>query len=359
MAPPLRQGFGGPVSSGQILRYAIAVLLLIGAALVIWRIVYGLLLAFAGILVAVFIRGISTRIQRWTGWPMGLAVGLTWVGLVGLAALSAWLMGPAIVSQLGQLRDNIPRAIHSINGFLQHHSWGQDLLDRLKEKGGGAGNPLAIFAPLTDTLSMAIDVAVALIVILFTGIYFSAQPQLYLDGAIRLVPVSRRRQYRIIIDDLGAALRGWALGKVLAMLVIGLLSGLGLFLIGVPLAMILGLISGVTELVPFIGPLIGAVPALLLALTVDPKAVLYVLGLFLFIHQFEAHVVTPLIQHVTVNLPPVLVALAVVAFGLLFGLLGVILAVPLLVVALVLVKRLYIEDVLGDRAGAADPREAA
>jgi len=118
-------------------------------------------------------------------------------------------------------------------------------------------------------------------------------------------------------------------------------------IIGVPLALILGVIAAMFEFIPIIGPWAGAVPGILLALSVDGKTALLTVILYLLVQQLESNVVTPLIQQHMVHIPPAIVILSVVAFGLLFGVAGVILATPLAVIAMVLIGMFYVQDVLG------------
>lgn len=132
------------------------------------------------------------------------------------------------------------------------------------------------------------------------------------------------------------------------MLVVAVMSGFGLWMLGIPLALALAIIAGITNVIPYIGPFLGGTPAVLFALTQGPREALYVLILFIVIQQLEGNVIMPLIQRRAAGLPPVMTIFGVIAFGVLFGLPGVVVAAPLLVVAMVLVQRLYIEDVLGD-----------
>lgn len=136
------------------------------------------------------------------------------------------------------------------------------------------------------------------------------------------------------------------------MAVIGVLTGFALWMIGVPLALMLGLLAGVLNFVPYIGPLLSFVPAALLALMQAPPLVVWVLALYVAIQALESYLVTPLVAQRSVSLPPALTITAQVLLGVVFGWLGLLLATPLTAVVLVLVQMLYLEDVLGEEAGA-------
>ena len=142
------------------------------------------------------------------------------------------------------------------------------------------------------------------------------------------------------------ALRLWLKGQAIAMVVVGLLTGIGLWALGMPSAFALGLLAGVLEFIPFAGPIIAAVPAILLALAVSPELALWVMLLYFAVQQFEGNLLTPLVQQYAVDLPGVVLLFSLIGFGTLFGTLGVILAAPLAVVTMVLVKRLYVIETL-------------
>ena len=136
------------------------------------------------------------------------------------------------------------------------------------------------------------------------------------------------------ITESERALRLWLRGQLIAMIVVGLLTGFGLWCLGMPSAFTLGLLAGMLEFIPFAGPILSMVPAILLALAVSPDLALWVLLLYFAVQQFEGYVLTPLVQQYAVDLPGVVLLFALIAFGALFGTLGVILAAPLTVVSL-------------------------
>jgi predicted PurR-regulated permease PerM len=178
------------------------------------------------------------------------------------------------------------------------------------------------------------------------GVYLAADPSLYRQGLVRLVPPV----YRARIDDAllasGHALSRWLLGQGISMLFVGLTTALGLALLGMPLAGTIGVIAGILAFIPFFGPIASGILAALLAFMQGPDQVLYVAGLCFAIQQIEGNVLMPFVQRWAVALPPVLGITAAVIFGLLFGMPGVILASPLMVVVMVLVSKLYVEDIL-------------
>lgn len=150
------------------------------------------------------------------------------------------------------------------------------------------------------------------------------------------------------LDNAGRALRLWLVGKIVMMVVVGVLTTTGLYLIGVPSALALGFMAGMLEFVPFVGPILSFVPAAAVALASGEVSFWWVFGLYLLIQQLENNLLVPLIQQRTVQLPPVLGLFAIVAMGLLFGPLGVVMGVPLTIVLMALVKQLYIRNLGGN-----------
>ena len=167
-----------------------------------------------------------------------------------------------------------------------------------------------------------------LTIVVVTALYIGASPQTYIEGVVSLLPQNRRGLVRRVLDHVGDSLWGWLVGQVLDMLVVGILTGVGLALLGVPLAFILALTAALMNFVPYIGALAGAVPAILIALSVSEHMAMYVALLFLGVQSFEGNVSAPLIQKRTIDLPPAVTILSQTAMGVVFGIFGIVLATP-------------------------------
>ena len=176
----------------------------------------------------------------------------------------------------------------------------------------------------------------------------AADPTLYKRGVVQLFPSSQHERVESALDTSGVALRLWLKGQLVAMALVGLLTGFALWLIGLPSPVGLGLIAGFGEFIPFLGPILGAVPALVIAASQNIQMLLWTAGAFVVIQQVESNLISPLIQHRTVELPPVLSLLAVLAFATVFDAIGLVLAVPLTVVLYVMIKKLYVRETLGE-----------
>ncbi len=162
------------------------------------------------------------------------------------------------------------------------------------------------------------------------------------------MPLEKRARAREVFIAIGRALRWWIVGRAFSMIAVGVLTMMGLFIIGLPLAPALSIIAGLLTFVPYIGPLFSAIPAILVALVEGPLVIVYVIIVYIIVQQLENHLITPLVQKRAVSIPPVVLLTAQLLIGILFGLFGVLLATPLAIVSIILVQMLYIEDVLGE-----------
>jgi predicted PurR-regulated permease PerM len=327
----------------------LVVVSIVATALFLWQIVDALLLAFAAVLLAVFLRGCAHKLGAYT--PLSPLWALSVVGVVLLALLGAfaWLVGPSLVNQGSELTQRLPDALQQIQHGMQQSPWGRYVLRYLSTPQAGPGQSVTLFSRVTHVASTTFSLLTDLILMLFVGIFFAINPALYQRGLLLLIPQRQTARVRAALEAAGQALWHWLMGKLLAMLFVAVCVAVGLLLIGVPMALVLGLIAGLLDFVPYLGAMAGAVPGILLALPLGLSKTLYAGLVYLLALQIEAHLVTPVIQQHTVALPPALLIVAVVACGLLFGLPGIVLTTPLTVLVMVLVQRLYVEDVLGKR----------
>ena len=326
--------------------------LLIGALivvllLVLWRVSLVLILTFGGILAALALRNISAPLGRLLHVPDRVSVLIATVG-VGLVVIGFFdLFGTLASDQFAALFSQIPGAVDSARAWLNETAIGRQALVAM-ESSSSAAMQLLSALPLAGGILGGIGEVILIVVV---GIYFAADPHTYVTGVLRLVPLRRRERARQILDAMGESLRKWLIAMTLDMLLLGVTTGVGMWLIGVPLPLALAVLSGVAVFVPYIGPAIATIPGLLLALSVSPRLALYAAIVYLIALTIEGNISQPLLQRWTVSLPPVVNLLAILVFAPLFGLWGAVLATPLAVALWVLTQKVYIEDVLEDRGG--------
>jgi predicted PurR-regulated permease PerM len=183
---------------------------------------------------------------------------------------------------------------------------------------------------------------------MLVGVFFAADPETYRDGFLRLLPVERRERVAEVLDETESVLRRWMIGQSISMVTVGVLITTGLWLLGVPLAPALGLLAALFTFVPYLGPIVSSIPGLLIAWSVSPSVLFYTFVLYVVVQNLEGWVLTPLVQQQAVRLPPALIIGSQMLAGIVWGVLGVVFATPLVAAVKLLIRRLYVEDVLGD-----------
>ncbi|MGC9954066.1 MAG: AI-2E family transporter [Rhizomicrobium sp.] len=334
-----------PSEEAVFMRRILIAALIVVLLLILWRVSLVLILTFGGILVALALRNISAPLGHYLRVPDRVSVLITTVGL-GIVVIGFFdLFGTLASDQFAALVRQIPGAIDSARVWLSGTVIGREVLGALDNSTDATARLLSAL-PLAGGILGGIG---EMILVVAVGIYFAADPHTYVAGVLRLVPPRRRERARQILDAIGVALRKWLIGMTLDMLFLGVMTGLGMWLIGVPLPLALAAMSGVAVFVPYIGPAIATIPGLLLALSVRPILALYAGIVYLIVLTIEGNISQPLLQRWTVSLPPVVNLLAILVFAPLFGIWGAVLATPLAVALWVLTQKVYIEDVLEDR----------
>ena len=310
-----------------------------------------IMLAFAGILVAIFLRGLADLSRRYTKLSEGLSVLLVSVLLLAILGGAIALLAPSVAEQGRHLREQLPESAKQASAYISQYSWGRTLIDQMPSTEEITANVDAstVLSSVGGYFSSTLGALGNFFVMILLAIYLAVEPEFYADGMAKLFPIKSRPRVREVLDNIAETLSWWLIGKVASMVFIGLLTWIGLWILGVPLSLTLGLIAGLLSFIPNFGPILSAVPAMLLGFIDSPISAVYVLILFVFVQIVESNLVTPLIERRTVELPPALTVIAQLALGILLGAIGLILATPLVAVIMVLVQMLYIQDILGDK----------
>lgn len=310
-----------------------------------------ILLIFAAVLLAVFLRSLAELLGRYVKIRESLRVIIVSVLLIGILAGAIALLAPSVAEQGSHLREELPRSARAAADYIAQFGWGRAILEQIPE-------PSKMLARIRESgflsrvggiFSTTIGAVGNFFIVILLAIYLAAEPKFYTDGFTKLFPIERRARVSEVLAAIGETLRWWLIGKAGSMIFIGLLTWIGLSIIGVPLALTLGLIAGLLSFIPNFGPIISAIPAVLLAFVGSPISAVYTIALFIGVQLIESNIVTPLIERETIELPPAITIIFQLALAVLVGGLGLVLATPLLAVILVLVQMVYIEGVLGDR----------
>jgi predicted PurR-regulated permease PerM len=300
---------------------------------------------FAGVLMAVLLRTMAEPLVRYARLPLWAAVLIVFVGSLAILTLSGWWMAPAVSQQFNELSVRLPEAIDRLRGQLLSYSWTEWLL----QKGESATDGRKVLQQITHAFQITFTAAGALVVVMFLAIYMSVQPGVYVQGIVRLMPVHFRQRADTVMSELYRVLRIWLLTKLLTMVLTGAGIGIGLWLLKVPLALALGVVAGVLEFIPTLGPLLSCIPAILIAFLISPVKAVEVAALYFVVQWLGNHITTPLIQQRTLAIPPAVTLALVALLGTFFGFGGLLLSGPLTVVVFILVKMLYVEGLLEKR----------
>ena len=311
-----------------------------------------LLLGFAGLLLAIFLSGIGAMMASRSFLSQRWATGIVVIVLASATVLVGRLVAPDLARQVNELGEALPRALRELLAYVGQYPGGDAIVERLSDPGKLLAGTEAL-SRARGVLSSTAGALASFMAFLFIGLFVALEPKLYRGGLLRLVPLPRRERADEVLTKVAHALRLWMLSKLLAMTVVGAATWLGLSLLNVPLAFILAMLSALLTFIPNFGPVISAVPPVLLALADSPSRALFVVLLYVGVQTVESYLITPLIERKTVALPPALTIAAQLGLGVIAGGVGVVVATPLVAVALVLVKQLYVEDMLGDVVQAA------
>lgn len=312
---------------------------LAAAALIVflWLAADMLFILFAGVLLAIGIDALGCGIARHTFLSRGWAVAIILTVMLAALAAGAAAMFPFLLDQLDELRTRLEEIADQARTRLGRYG----ILDWLTDE--KAASQLAGWGM---SLMGAIGGIVIVLVIMLFAV---ANPVLYRRGILHLIPFERRARIDETLSAIAHALRWWFLGQLISMAILGISVSLGLLVIGIDLWLALGLITAILTFIPFLGPMIAGIPIITVAFVQGAQTGLIVTVFYLVIQNVEGNILTPWIQQRAVLLPPVLLIAVQILMGALFGMLGLIMAAPITVLGMVLVQKLYVEDVLGDQ----------
>ena len=325
----------------RVFRSTVVVIATFAAAYVLWTLVNLLLLLFACSLVSLILLTITNALRRRTGLPFGIALGISVLGLLALIAGAFAFFGTTLQGEFAELASRLPAAWADVQSRLASSRIGAAILERAQ---GLAPSGQTIVNGITTALAAVGGAISGLAIVIVGGLYLAAQPSLYAGGLLRLIPRSARSEAAETLDAITVSLGNWLKGQALGMLFVGVATGFGLWLVGVPAAWAIGLVAGLAEFVPYLGIFVAGIPAIVLGFGQGTDTGLWTIGVLIAVQQIQGNLVMPLLQNKMVDLPPAVTIFGIIAAGILFGVAGVLLATPLTIVVLVLVRRLYLDE---------------
>ncbi len=363
--------------------------------LIILLLVYAVkvfLLVFAGMMVAIFFRGIARWISKKSNLPFKFSLPVAALLVVGIFAGLVFILQPKVSDQVDKLSRQIPQAAKKVQGQLQQSKTGRFILQQIPFDIGSASTPEASESQQNTSLqsdsssstektgtqsagnsqqnsppsqgtgsqpfqkafrsffSTTLGILGDLYVVFLLGLFFMANPEPYKKGIVALVPQQKRKRAREVVDASGITIRLWLFGKIISMLVVAVLSFIGLWALGVPLFVTLALIAGLLSFIPNFGPLLAIVPAFLVGYVQDPSLGFYVILLYIGVQTVESNLITPFIMKKQIQIPLAMTLFSQILLALLVGGLGLIFATPIIAVIMVMIQMIYIEDILGDKS---------
>lgn len=343
-------------ASSEIARATAIIVAIVGIAWLLIELTQLLLLVFAAITIAAVFDVLAGAIRRKTGMGQNFALSIS-VSLILLIFVGAFvLFGAQIAGEFATLQETLPKALIGFEKFLDQYGLG----DQARNLISSGSNDASELISRAGGYALAAGSGLADFVLVLVGaIFLASNPAVYRRGLLLLLPAKAEEPVGEALDDARRGLTGWMLGQAISSLVVGALTWIGLLFLDVPASGGLGLIAGLLDIIPMVGPVIAGVPAVLLAFTVSPMTALWTLLLFVVIQQLQGNFLQPMIQKRAVDVPPAVLLFAVFAFGILFGFLGILLAAPLTVVVFVAVRRLYVKDMLGKKLEALEENEVS
>ncbi len=341
----------GTATGGRrsILTTGLALLAAAVALFLAWQAVSSLLVIFAGVLLAALLDGCARTLapvlpvnRAWRLIPVVLLLtallvfSLVWGAgkLPGQTRLVLEVMD----AQLDQLQAHLVSIGVDLFGpeggrdfsrwFLSDHHW-------------FLSHAYTILGTASGFLTNAL-------VVLFLGIIFAFDPASYRESLVLLVKRPYRARVREVLDEMGSVLRLWFVGQVIRIILMTICVWITLHLVGLPSSFVLGLQAGLSNFIPYLGPIVAAIPVALVAMPLGISAVVWAVAIYTIIQSIEGYVIGPLIQRQAVEIPAAWTLVAIVLLGALFGILGIALAMPLVAIGRVAVLRFYVEDCLGD-----------
>jgi predicted PurR-regulated permease PerM len=324
----------------------VAVIAVIALAFALWYAQTAIFLTFAGVLLAIVLYGASKWLSDMTGLPRMLMLAVVALGGLGVLVLAGWTAGPTLINQVGLLAQSIAAGATLLTSELSSFVNRTEFLEKL-DLVQLLGNFMSQWGIATGATSVALSVFglfSAGLIVLFFGVYLAADPHTYVNLVARLAPDEKRQTVVDLLYETGDLLRRWLIGQSITMSVIGGFTFVGLVILGVPIAFVLALFAGLACFLPYLGPIIGAIPIILVAGGESFNLALWALGLYCCVQFLESYLLTPLIQARAVSMPPAVVILNQLIFGALFGLLGLALATPLAAAATVPLRHVFGED---------------
>jgi len=321
--------------SARWFRRTLAVMAGIALALVAWHLANLMLVLFAAALLGLMLSDFTALLQRALRLPFALALSAAiLIPLVALIIIFG-LFGTMMVEQFILLSQQFPIALESVRQWAGATTIGRAALAQIE----GYVPSMTMVADIVQSALANVGSAITgIAVVLVAALYMAAQPRLYVDGVIAMLPETVQPRALAMAQVARDALTAWLKGQAIGMAFVAVGTSAGLWLVGLPSPLAIGLVAGLCEFVPYLGVVLVSVPTVILGFGQSVETGIFTIVALVVVQQLQGNVVMPIAQSRFGDLPPVLTIFSLIAAGTLLGPLGVVLAVPLTVVGLALLK---------------------
>jgi predicted PurR-regulated permease PerM len=328
-------------------RFIRRVLIVVAIAAVLWALVRAgdlLILAFGSSLGAIAIHAIAEGYEKRLRLPEKPALGAAMVTAIAIVAFLFWLFGVQFAPQINLLVARAPGMIDQLGQWLSQSPIGAKLVSAVQSAYAGSKAAQDVSGIVQGAGTLLLNI----ILLIVGALFFAVNPDIYRRGLLLLVPRPQRPAFADALDDVADTLRLWLRTQLILMTTMGLLVGIGLWLAGVPSSAALGLLAGLSEFVPYIGPTAAMLPALGLAATVSTHAVIGTLVTYAAVRLIQTNFITPFVQHRVIDIPPAVTLFSIIGIGIVFGLYALFFSGAMLVVFFTLIRTLYLREMIGE-----------
>lgn len=314
-----------------------------------------LMLVFVGVLLGIIFRSLRDIVSKYSRIPTTPSLVIVIVFFLSLIIGSGFLLAPGVYDQASMMYEQVPEEWNNIKQQIWQYDWGKEVArenpeakDIMENESDGTGEDNDMTRGILDMFSVTAGAMISTVLVFVIAIYIAAEPEVYTGGLLRLIPIDKRLLAIKIMDETALTMQWWLVGQLLSMLILGTITTLGLWLMGMPYSLILGIFTALMTFIPNLGPILAGIPTLLVALTVSPEMALYVAIFYIGLQSIEGYFITPMIHRKAINVSPVLIITSQFLLYYLVGFIGVFVAMPLLAFLMILIQRVYVEEILGD-----------
>lgn len=328
----------------RFIRRVLIVLLTGAVAFALFKAVDLLILLFGAVLGAIAIHAVADLYGRRLKLPERFAVPAAMLTAIAGIAFLVWLFGIQFGAQVNAFVVQLPDVVRQADSWLSRSPVGERVADAVEAAFAGSRIARDIGGLATGGAELILN----MLLLVVGALFLAASPHVYQRGLLLLAPRGYREPLEDALGDVTVSLRLWLRAQLIGMTAMGVMVGLGLWAAGVPSAAALGLLAGLSEFIPYVGPTAAMIPALGIAATAGSDALVWTLVVFLVVRIVHTNLITPLLQRHVVRVPPALTLFAIIGIGVVFGLFGLFFSGALLVVIFTLVRSLYLREVLGE-----------